>query len=77
MAVTRTGIAAGTVGGGRGEFEVIREAARLLETGESRMVEVNMTGQDAAGYDMICGGTLKVWLEYCGGQTDEEKCGYE
>ena len=77
MAVTRAGIAAGTVGGGRGEFEVIREAVRLLETGESRMVEVNMTGQEAAGHDMICGGTLKVWLEYCGGQTDEEKCGYQ
>lgn len=77
MAVTHAGIAAGTIGGGRGELEVIQEARRFLETGESRMVEVNMTGQDAAGQKMICGGTLKVWLEYCGGQTDETKCGYQ
>lgn len=64
MAVDDLGIAAGTVGGGRGEFEVFQEAKRLLETGESRLIQVSMTNRDAAGDGMICGGTLKLWLEY-------------
>lgn len=66
MAVTRDGIAGGTVGGGSGEFEAVREALEVLQTGRSRMMRVNMTNQDAGAQGMICGGTLKLWLEYCG-----------
>ena len=66
MAVDRKGIAAGTVGGGLGEFQAAQEAAKVLAEGRSRMILVNMTNQDAASQGMICGGTLKIWLEYCG-----------
>lgn len=65
MAVNRKGIAGGTVGGGLGEFRTVQEAKLVLNDGRSRMVRVNMTDQDAASRGMICGGTLKIWLEYC------------
>ena len=71
MAVGRDGIAAGTVGGGRGEFEAALAAGKVLESGRSAMITVHMTNQEAAGEGMICGGTLKIWLEYCG----PEGCG--
>lgn len=71
MAVNRQGIAGGTVGGGLGEFRAAREAKQVLDDGKSRMIRVNMTNQDAASQGMICGGTLKIWLEYCRKPVEE------
>ena len=70
MAVDQNGIAAGTVGGGRGEFDAAETARQVLQDGISRMLRVNMTNADAAGQGMICGGTLKLWLQYCAPENE-------
>jgi len=60
-------IAAGTVGGGLVEAQVMTRARQVLAGGgksDNRIVEsFDLTGELAAGADMICGGRLRVFLE--------------
>jgi len=56
-------IAAGTVGGGLVEARVMTEGAQVLADGQRRVVSFDLTGELAAGADMICGGRLRVFLE--------------
>ena len=73
MAACRQGIAAGTVGGGSGEYQVLQATKQALAEKKSRMVRVSLTGQEAAGQGMICGGTMQVWLEYCPAEGKEKE----
>ena len=57
------GIAAGTVGGGLVEAQVMAAGAEVLATGQRRVETFDLTGELAAGADMICGGRLRVFLE--------------
>jgi xanthine dehydrogenase accessory factor len=59
----RTAIAAGTVGGGLVEARVMAAGAEVLHGGGRRVVSFDLTGELAAGADMICGGRLRVLLE--------------
>lgn len=71
-------IAAGTVGGGLVEARVMAAAAQMLagaearaavpaRAGSERRMEIfDLTGELAAGADMICGGRLRVFLERLG-----------
>jgi xanthine dehydrogenase accessory factor len=63
MLVFADGSIAGTVGGGLGEGMVITAAKETLAIGESRLMGIDMTGQAAAGADLICGGRMRVFLE--------------
>ncbi len=56
-------ILAGTVGGGLVEAQVMRAGARTLADGLRRVERFDLTGELAAGADMICGGRLTVFLE--------------
>ncbi|MDP3427527.1 MAG: XdhC family protein, partial [Humidesulfovibrio sp.] len=56
-------IAAGTVGGGLAEAQVMAAGAEVLATGQRRVETFDLTGELAAGADMICGGRLRVFLE--------------
>lgn len=56
-------ILAGTVGGGLVEARVMDSAALVLADGLRRMESFDLTGELAAGADMICGGRLRVFLE--------------
>ena len=56
-------IAAGTVGGGLVEAKVMESAGRVLADGLRRVEQFDLTGELAAGADMICGGRLRVFLE--------------
>lgn len=56
-------IAAGTVGGGLVEARVMAAGAQVLADGQRRVVSFDLTGELAAGADMICGGRLRVFLE--------------
>jgi len=56
-------IAAGTVGGGLVEARVMAAGAEVLATGGRRVVAFDLSGELAAGADMICGGRLRVFLE--------------
>ena len=63
MAINRIGKTYGTVGGGCSEAAVIGRARRIIGTGQSDVVEVDMTNEVAAEMGMVCGGTLWVYIE--------------
>jgi xanthine dehydrogenase accessory factor len=56
-------IVVGTVGGGLVEAQVMAAGALVLADGQRRVVTFDLTGELAAGADMICGGRLRVFLE--------------
>lgn len=62
MAVDHTGGWAGTIGGGAAEHEAMEAARRLIGTGGSRCLAVNMDNDAAAEEGMACGGSMKVWM---------------
>ena len=63
MAADRLGNCAGTIGGGCGENEALLAARRIMGTGGSRVVTVDMTNDVAAMEGMVCGGTMDVLIE--------------
>lgn len=63
MGTDKVGNSAGTIGGGCGENQAILAARRLIGTGESRVVTVDMTNDVAAMEGMVCGGTMDVLIE--------------
>ena len=63
MGTDRLGNCAGTIGGGCGENEAILAARRLMGTGRSQVVTVDMTNDVAAMEGMVCGGTMDVLIE--------------
>ncbi len=54
---------AGTVGGGLAEGQVIAAGRQVLDSGASRLMDFDMTGQAEKGADLICGGRMRVFLE--------------
>jgi xanthine dehydrogenase accessory factor len=53
----------GTIGGGCGEAEVIREALDVLADGTPRLVEVDLTEPIARASLGVCGGVMQVYVE--------------
>ena len=53
----------GTVGGGCGEAEVIAAAEKAIETGEARLVRVDLTDDPLSWTGSVCGGVLQVFVE--------------
>lgn len=53
----------GTVGGGCGEAEVILAAKESMETGDIRMVRVDLMDDPLAWSGSVCGGILDVLVE--------------
>ncbi|MES9995607.1 XdhC family aldehyde oxidoreductase maturation factor [Desulfovibrio aminophilus] len=54
---------AGTVGGGLVEARVLEATKDVLKTGAPALLSFDLTGEMAAGADMVCGGSLRVFLE--------------
>lgn len=54
----------GTIGGGLVEALVIKSATRVFENGKMLIEEYNLSNKDAAQLGMVCGGNLRVLLEY-------------
>jgi len=54
----------GTVGGGIQEALTIKSAANVFETGEFAIKNFSLTNKDASSVGMICGGNVKILLEY-------------
>ena len=63
MAVNIEGTQYGTIGGGCGEAEGARIARSLIGTGDSRIVELDMTNDVAEEDGMVCGGKMRVLIE--------------
>jgi xanthine dehydrogenase accessory factor len=56
----------GTVGGARGEAAAIAAARECIQRRRSTLLSVEMQGTEAAGPEMICGGTNRMLIEYIG-----------
>lgn len=63
MLLDHAGHTFGTVGGGCSEGEALLKARRLLGTGGSEVVYVDLTNEIAEEEGMVCGGTMKLLLE--------------
>lgn len=63
MAVCQNGSIIDTIGGGAGEGKVIKQALKVLETGEKQLVEIDLTGTPGNNIQGVCGGKVQVWLE--------------
>ena len=62
MALDRNYRTAGTIGGGCGESAATLEAYRLIGSGQSRYITVDMTNDAAEEEGMVCGGQMKVLI---------------
>jgi xanthine dehydrogenase accessory factor len=63
MAVNRLGKGYGTIGGGCSEAAAIIKARRIIGTGKSDIIHIDMTNDVAAESGMVCGGEMCVLLE--------------
>jgi xanthine dehydrogenase accessory factor len=63
MLVYEDGSTLETIGGGRLEAAVVKEALDTLAAGEPRITHYDLTGPEASELGMICGGNLDVYLE--------------
>lgn len=70
MALLADGRTVGTVGGGKPEARAMEEARACLAAGLNGSVKVEMTGAEAKGADLICGGVAELWIEVV---TDSSK----
>ncbi len=52
----------GTIGGGCAEYAAAREAFKLLGTGQTKTITVDLTNDMAGEEGMVCGGTMKVFM---------------
>lgn len=53
----------GTVGGGCGEADVIRAGLDVIESGQPRIVEVDLTEDISMQSLGVCGGIMDVYVE--------------
>lgn len=53
----------GTIGGGCGEADVIRAGLDAIDTGEPRLVEVDLTEEVSMQSLGVCGGIMDVYVE--------------
>lgn len=63
MAVDRLGNGYGTIGGGCSEAAAMGRARRIIGTGKTEIISVDMTNEVAAEQGMVCGGTMRVLVE--------------
>jgi len=74
MFVRRDGSIIGSIGGGLVEFEMQKLAREVFDSRKARIVNVDLTGADAATTDqMICGGRLEFLVEYLSGKPESAK----
>lgn len=63
MLIYEDGRHTGTIGGGCSEAEVCREAATVIRSGKSALLQFDLAGDDAEDGGMICGGSMEVYVE--------------
>lgn len=64
MLVRPDGSTSGTVGGGPVEAAAREAAIKALSLEKGRELDFNLTGQDAAQQGMLCGGRVKLLIDY-------------
>ena len=63
MGIDFLGNGYGTIGGGCSEAAVMVRARKIMGTGTSCVVQIDMTNDVAESEGMVCGGTMRVLLE--------------
>lgn len=63
MVVRSNGVSIGTVGGGILEAAVQKKAGNVFKTGRSQIMAFDLSGEDAASMQMICGGRVEILIE--------------
>lgn len=63
IAIDYLGSCYGTIGGGCSEAAVMGRARKIMGTGGSCVVEIDMRNEVAESEGMVCGGTMRVLLE--------------
>ena len=63
MLIYEDGASLGSIGGGQTEAAVLREAERVMETGQTSLQKYHLTQEDAEEDGLICGGTVEVLVE--------------
>jgi len=61
--ILENGDIVGTIGGGKLEFDVITKAGEVFRSGTSALLQLRLAGDDVAQSEMICGGSVDVYLE--------------
>lgn len=64
MLITAEQQIVGTIGGGLLEAKTMETAARMNAQPAARIITFDLTSQDAARMEMICGGRVEVLLDY-------------
>ena len=65
MLLMQSGKFLGTIGGGIMEHLVLERAKEVLKTGCSLTESFNLNANASASIGMICGGSVRVFLQYC------------
>lgn len=63
MVIFEDGMLMGSIGGGCGEADVFQEALNVLETGQPRLMHVDLTADEAEESGDVCGGIMDVFIE--------------
>jgi xanthine dehydrogenase accessory factor len=63
MVISRGGKGHGSIGGGTLEAGVLEAAREILSGGRSRIIPFDLSAEDVAAADMICGGRVEVLLD--------------
>ena len=63
MGIDALGNGYGTIGGGCSEAAIMVRARKIMGTGTSCVVKIDMTNAVAESEGMVCGGTMRVLLE--------------
>lgn len=63
MGIDALGNGYGTIGGGCSEAAIMVRARKIMGTGTSCVVKIDMTNEVAESEGMVCGGTMRVLLE--------------
>jgi xanthine dehydrogenase accessory factor len=64
MVVRHDGSILGSVGGGRLEADTLQLAAEVFRTRRAVLLAFDLTGADAAGSEMICGGRCEILVDF-------------
>ena len=70
MIVRESGDSMGTIGGGSVEADVLSCAKNTFKSQDAAVLSFDMTSDRLSGADLICGGRLKVYVEYVGSEPD-------
>jgi xanthine dehydrogenase accessory factor len=64
MVVRANGISIGTVGGGVLEAAAQKKGAQVFKSRVAEVLSFDLSGEDAASMQMICGGNVKLLVDY-------------